>query len=146
MFYFALQEDNMPIDHPIHMSNNEVEVSSSHHLEGSSAEVLVRTSVRNVASDGIDQTSHAAEYNIQHLVSSVQIIIGKHNFLSVSIFSVYLELSFLFCVTGSGRRGWCYTRYLFSLEMSAKHMPLVPQEKRHIDCSFSVIQTAQPLY
>ncbi|PUZ55815.1 hypothetical protein GQ55_5G242300 [Panicum hallii var. hallii] len=63
----SMEEDNMPIDHPIHMSNNEVEVSSSHHLEGSSAEVLVRTSVRNVASDGIDQTSHAAEYNIQHL-------------------------------------------------------------------------------
>ena len=35
---------------------------------------------------------------------------------------MYLELRFLFCVTGSGRRGWCYTRYLFSLEMSAKHM------------------------
>jgi len=28
---------------------------------------LIRTSVRNVASDGIDRASHAAEDNIQHL-------------------------------------------------------------------------------
>ncbi|RLN25252.1 uncharacterized protein C2845_PM07G15890 [Panicum miliaceum] len=62
----SIEEDNVPIDHPIDMSNNEVEVSSSHHLEGSSAEVLVRTSVKYVASDGIDRTSHAAEDNIQH--------------------------------------------------------------------------------
>ena len=70
MFNFTLQEDNVPIDHPIDMSNNEVEVSSSHRLEGSLAEALVRTSVRNVASDGIDRVSHAAEDNIQHLVST----------------------------------------------------------------------------
>jgi len=63
----SMEEDNVPIDHPIDMSNNEVEVSSSHHLEGSLAEALVRTSVRNVASDGIDRTSHAAEDSIQHL-------------------------------------------------------------------------------
>ncbi|CAL4975268.1 unnamed protein product [Urochloa decumbens] len=61
---FALQEDNDPIDHPIGMSNNETEVSS-HHLEGNSAEVLVRIPVRNVVSDDIDRTSHAAEDNTQ---------------------------------------------------------------------------------
>ncbi|XP_022682591.1 centromere protein C isoform X2 [Setaria italica] len=60
-------EDNVPIDNPTDMSNNETEVSSPHHLEGSLAEVLARTPVRNVASDGVDQTSHAAEDNIQHL-------------------------------------------------------------------------------
>lgn len=60
----------MPIDNPTDMSNNETEVSSPHHLEGSLAEVLARTPVRNVASDGVDQTSHAAEDNIQHLVSA----------------------------------------------------------------------------
>jgi len=69
----SMEEDNVPIDHPIDMSNNEVEVSSSHHLEGSSAEALVRTSVRNVASDGIDRTSHAAEDSIQHLEDNVPI-------------------------------------------------------------------------
>ncbi|CAL4948711.1 unnamed protein product [Urochloa decumbens] len=63
---FALQEDNEPIDHPIGMSNNETEVSS-HHLEGSSAEALVRIPVRNVVSDDIDRAPHAAEDNVQHL-------------------------------------------------------------------------------
>ncbi|CAO1948367.1 unnamed protein product [Urochloa humidicola] len=62
---FALQDDNEPIDNPVGMSNNETEVSS-HHLEGSSTEELVRIPVRNVVSDDINRTSHAAEDNVQH--------------------------------------------------------------------------------
>nr|CAB3473594.1 unnamed protein product [Digitaria exilis] len=63
-------EDNVPIDYPIDMSNNETEVSSSCHLEGSLTEVLVKTPVKNMVSDGIDQTSYAPEENIQHLARS----------------------------------------------------------------------------
>lgn len=59
----------MPIANPTDMCNNKTEVSS-HNLVGSSDEVLARTPVRNVASDVIDQTSHAAENNTQHLVSA----------------------------------------------------------------------------
>lgn len=68
--YFALQED-VTMDYPtIGRSNNETEVSSSHHLEGSSTEVLVSTPGRQAALDGTDRTSHATEDNIQHLVSA----------------------------------------------------------------------------
>lgn len=53
----SMEEDDVPINYP---TVNETEVSS-HHLEGSSTEVLVSTPCKNMALDGIDKTSHAAE-------------------------------------------------------------------------------------
>ena len=68
--YFALQEDDVPIDYPtIGRSTSETE-AASHHLEGSSTEELVSKSGRHAAPDGIDRTLHAAEDSIQHLVSA----------------------------------------------------------------------------
>lgn len=69
--YFVLQEDDVPIDYiTIGRSTDEIEVSSSHPLEGSSTEELVTKPVRHAAPDGICRTSHAAEDSIQHLVSA----------------------------------------------------------------------------
>jgi hypothetical protein len=36
---------------------------------------------------------------------------------------MYPEIRFLLHGTGSGQRGWCPTRYLFSMKMSAKQTP-----------------------
>ncbi|KAL6615588.1 hypothetical protein ACP70R_037858 [Stipagrostis hirtigluma subsp. patula] len=60
---FAMEEDEVPVDHPtLDKSNNKREISSSRHLDSSSTEVLFSTPGRKDTA----RTLHAAEENIQH--------------------------------------------------------------------------------
>lgn len=65
MFYFVLQADDVPMNHPvIEGPNYEPTISSPHHLEGYTTEVLSSTPDRNAS------TLHEEDDNIEHQVSS----------------------------------------------------------------------------
>ena len=64
MFYFVLQEEHMPVNHPFtERPNNEPE-TSSHHLEGETTKVLGSAPGRNVS------VLHGEDENIGYQASS----------------------------------------------------------------------------